>query len=82
MLATALAGNQVSLELRRFIQRLVPVGAVLLAVLFILRGLSLGKEHELKTQEPKPQITQIKRKNLSLSCPKGHAGLLWRILQG
>ncbi|MCF7797663.1 MAG: sulfite exporter TauE/SafE family protein [Lentisphaeria bacterium] len=42
MLATSLAGNWVGIEVRRFIQKLVPVGAVLLAVLFILRGLSLG----------------------------------------
>ncbi|PIZ62704.1 MAG: hypothetical protein COY19_11080 [Candidatus Marinimicrobia bacterium CG_4_10_14_0_2_um_filter_48_9] len=42
MLATALAGNWIGIEVRRFIQKLVPVGAVLLAVLFILRGLSLG----------------------------------------
>lgn len=42
MLATALAGNWIGIEVRRFIQKLVPIGAVLLAVLFILRGLSLG----------------------------------------
>jgi hypothetical protein len=42
MLATAFAGNLVTLKLRRQIQKLIPAGAVLLATLLILRGLNLG----------------------------------------
>ena len=42
MLAMAFAGNFIGLKARRFINRLLPVGAALIAVLFILRGLALG----------------------------------------
>ncbi|MBZ0264170.1 sulfite exporter TauE/SafE family protein [bacterium] len=42
MLATAFAGNILGAPLRQFVHRLIPIGAVLLATLFILRGLSLG----------------------------------------
>ncbi len=42
LLATAMAGSIISAGLRRKITRVVPVGVVLLGLLFILRGLSLG----------------------------------------
>jgi sulfite exporter TauE/SafE len=42
MLATSLFGPFVGLRTRRFINRLLPVGAAILAILLILRGLSLG----------------------------------------
>lgn len=42
LFATAMAGNIVSVGLRRKITRLMPVGVVILGLLFILRGLSLG----------------------------------------
>jgi hypothetical protein len=42
MLALGLLGNFVTLSLRRKLSRAVPAFAVVLAVLFILRGLSLG----------------------------------------
>jgi sulfite exporter TauE/SafE len=42
LLALSITGQIVSLGLRRKINRLLPVGAVILAVIFILRGLSLG----------------------------------------
>jgi len=42
MLAVSLAGTMISLNLRIFINKLSPYVIVLLGVLFILRGLSLG----------------------------------------
>ena len=42
LLATSYAGKIMSLSVRKMINRLIPVGAVIIAVLFILRGLSLG----------------------------------------
>jgi sulfite exporter TauE/SafE len=42
LLALSITGRIVSLNLRRKINRLLPVGAVILAAIFILRGLSLG----------------------------------------
>jgi sulfite exporter TauE/SafE len=42
LIALSLTGRIVSLNLRRKINRLLPVGAVILAAIFILRGLSLG----------------------------------------
>jgi uncharacterized protein len=42
MLAVSLAGTMISLKLRVFVNKLSPYVIVLLGVLFILRGLSLG----------------------------------------
>lgn len=42
MLATALAGKFLTLAIRNSLHRLIPVGAMVLASLLILRGLSLG----------------------------------------
>lgn len=42
MFATSLAGQYLSMNIRRRVNRLVPVFAVVIALLFILRGLSLG----------------------------------------
>ena len=42
LMATAYAGKILSLGIRRTINRLIPVGAVIIGILFILRGLSLG----------------------------------------
>jgi hypothetical protein len=42
MLAVSLAGSMISLKLRIFVNKLSPYVIVLLGVLFILRGLSLG----------------------------------------
>ena len=42
MLAVSLAGTMISLNLRVFVNRLSPYVIVLLGILFILRGLSLG----------------------------------------
>ena len=42
MFAAAYAGGMITGEMRRKISRLIPVGIVVLGLLFILRGLSLG----------------------------------------
>jgi len=42
MLAVSMAGTMISLKLRVFIHKLSPYVIVLLGILFILRGLSLG----------------------------------------
>jgi sulfite exporter TauE/SafE len=42
MLAVSMAGTMISLKLRVFINKLSPYVIVILGVLFILRGLSLG----------------------------------------
>jgi len=42
MLAVSLFGTMIGLGLRQSLRRLLPVGGVILACLFILRGLSLG----------------------------------------
>ncbi len=42
LLAISLIGNMITLELRKKITRLIPYAIVLIGVLFILRGLSLG----------------------------------------
>ena len=42
MLAVSLAGTMISLKLRIFVNKLAPYVIVLLGILFILRGLSLG----------------------------------------
>lgn len=42
LLVLSIAGNLINLSLRKTINRLIPIGAVILAALFILRGLSLG----------------------------------------
>lgn len=42
LLAMSFTGNFVGIRLRRFINRMLPVGAAVIAVLFILRGLALG----------------------------------------
>lgn len=42
MLATSMFGQVINLNIRRKINKLIPVLAILLAVIFILRGLNLG----------------------------------------
>jgi uncharacterized protein len=42
MLATAYLGSFISLKIRNRIQKLIPAGALLLAILLIMRGMSLG----------------------------------------
>lgn len=54
MLATALAGNFVGMGIRRWIHRLIPVGAIILAILLILRGMSLGIPYISPDLNPDP----------------------------
>jgi hypothetical protein len=42
MLSIALIGNLVSLKFRKNIQKIIPYMLVIMAVLFILRGMNLG----------------------------------------
>lgn len=42
MLGTSIAGNFMNLNFKRKFAKLVPVFAVLLAVIFMLRGMNLG----------------------------------------
>lgn len=42
MMVTSLFGNAIPLTMRRKLNRLIPVGAIILAILLILRGLALG----------------------------------------
>lgn len=42
MFSVSIAGNFISLKLRKKISRLIPVLALILAIIFILRGLNLG----------------------------------------
>ena len=42
MLAMSLAGKLINVNFRKHLRRLIPVGGIILAVLFILRGMSLG----------------------------------------
>ena len=58
MLATSLSGNLLSLRIRRAINRLLPVGALVLAALLILRGLSLGIPYVSPDLHPGKQVTE------------------------
>lgn len=51
MFATALAGQFISLDWRRRIQKLVPVFLVFFALLFIARGLNFDIPHEIRFWE-------------------------------
>jgi len=42
MLVVSLSGHLVSVGVRQFVSRLLPVGMVVLGILFVLRGLGLG----------------------------------------
>ena len=57
LMATAYAGKILSLGIRRTINRLIPVAAVIIGVLFILRGLSLG----IPYISPKSQMLTTER---------------------
>lgn len=55
MLGTSIAGNYINISVKRKFAKIVPVFAVLLAIIFILRGLNLGipylsPKYKIKTQ--------------------------------
>ena len=59
MLGTSIAGNYINLGFKRKFAKLVPVFAVLLAVIFILRGLNLGIPYISPKYKMKPQTSYI-----------------------
>ncbi len=63
MMAISLLGTMIGLKFRQRLKRLVPVAAVCLAVLFILRGMSLGIPYV------SPKITQDKGETKVSCCP-------------
>ncbi|MCG6186589.1 sulfite exporter TauE/SafE family protein [Maribellus maritimus] len=70
LLAISLAGNVMSLTVRKRINRLIPVLVVVVGLLFILRGLSLGIPY---LSPPKQKIEQKFEKSLE----KNSANLHW-----
>ncbi len=61
MLGLSLFGNFVSLKFRNLLKKLTPVFAIILAILFILRGLDLGipyvsPAHKIDSQIIDPQV--------------------------
>ncbi len=56
LIATSYAGKVLGIGIRRYINRLIPIGAVIIALLFILRGLSLG----IPYISPKGKVLQVK----------------------
>ncbi len=62
MLAVSLAGNFISLNVRKRINRMIPIFMVALALLFILRGMNLGIPYI------SPQINQTEISDESVIC--------------
>ncbi|MFH1303599.1 MAG: sulfite exporter TauE/SafE family protein [Planctomycetota bacterium] len=58
MLVTALSGNLIGMRLRRSINRLMPIGGLLLAIVLILRGLSLGIPYISPDLQPGQEISE------------------------
>lgn len=69
MLAISLAGNVMSLAIRNKINKLIPVLVVVVGILFILRGLSLGIPY---LSPPKQKIEQKFEKSLETESAKLH----------
>ncbi len=55
MLATAYAGNFIGIKVRLAVQRFIPIGAIIIALLLILRGLDLGIPYV------SPKITTVEK---------------------
>ena len=68
-LAISLAGNVLSLTVRKRINKLIPVLVVIVGVLFILRGLSLGIPY---LSPPKQKIEQKFEKSLQSETAELH----------
>jgi sulfite exporter TauE/SafE len=67
MLGISLAGNMMSLKLRVFINKLSPYVIVLIGVLILMRGLSLG----IPYVSPKSEVlTPVKEKAQQCCHPK------------
>ena len=54
LIGTSYAGKIIGLPVRRIINRLIPYAAIIIAVLFILRGMDLG----IKYISPKEKMLQ------------------------
>jgi sulfite exporter TauE/SafE len=65
MLGTSIAGNYVNIGIKRKFAKLVPVFAVLLAAIFILRGLNLGIPYLSPKYKMKPQTSSIENVQLA-----------------
>jgi sulfite exporter TauE/SafE len=59
MLGTSIAGNYINIGFKQKFAKLVPVFAVLLAVIFVLRGLNLGIPYISPKYKMKPQASYI-----------------------
>jgi len=69
LLAISLAGNVMSLAVRKSINKLIPILVVVVGVLFILRGLSLGIPY---LSPPKEKIEQKFEKSLQSEAEELH----------
>jgi len=63
MLAVSLAGNFISINVRRRINNMIPAFMIILAFLFILRGMNLGIPYV------SPQLQQSEISDNSVICP-------------
>ncbi len=59
MFATSIVGPVLGVRGRRSLQRLIPVGATVLALLLILRGMSLGIPYISPDMSPRQSATQM-----------------------
>lgn len=74
MLAMSFVGNFIGVKTRRYINRLLPVGAAVIAVLFIVRGLGLGIPYLSPPDDmTKPMMMHSEMKEEKPSCchPEG-----------
>jgi sulfite exporter TauE/SafE len=69
LLAISLAGNVLSLAVRNKINKLIPVLVVVVGILFVLRGLSLGIPY---LSPPKQKIEQKFEKSLEAEASELH----------
>ncbi len=69
LLSISLAGNIMSIAVRKRINKLIPVLVVIVGVLFILRGLSLGIPY---LSPPKQKIEQKFEKSLQSEAEELH----------
>jgi len=78
MLAISLLGNLVSISIRNKINKVIPVMVVVIGIIFILRGLSLGLPYlsppksKLTPQTHMQKNTEDTSKSIENSCCHGH----------
>jgi sulfite exporter TauE/SafE len=59
MLGTSIAGNYINVGIKRKLAKLIPVFALLLAVIFVLRGLNLGIPYISPKYKMKTEVSYI-----------------------